>query len=70
MDSNLYIDAFEDALGVKIKDRRSFLMAFQGLVTSCKGSEDDGEENEDQGKRKGLPSVAIMLGKPGLKKAK
>lgn len=69
MDSSMYIEAFEDATGIKIKDRNGFMTAMRGIVRSCKeGNEDDGEdedEDEDQGKGKGLPSVALILGKKG-----
>jgi len=70
MDSNLYIDELESALGLKIKDRKAFMIAFSGLVSSCGENENGEDENEDQGQGKGVPSVAVMLGKPGLKKAK
>lgn len=67
MDSSMYIEAFEDATGIKVKDRNGFMTAMRGIVRSCKeGSEDDGEDkDEDQGKGKGLPSVALILGKKG-----
>jgi hypothetical protein len=60
----MYIDAFEDATGVKVKDRNGFMTAMKGLVNSCsEGGDTDGEEDEDEGQGKGMPGVAIMLGK-------
>lgn len=58
------LDELESSSDLKITDRKAFMAAFRGLMNCCSGEEesDDGEE-EDQGKGKGLPSVALVLGK-------
>ena len=64
MDPETLMDELESASDLKITDRKAFMAAFRGLVSCCSGGEEgsDGEE-EDQGKGKGLPSVALILGK-------
>jgi hypothetical protein len=62
-----HLDTMEDALGKPIEDREAFMAAFRGLMSCCddEGESEDGEENEGEQKGKGLPTVAIMLGKKG-----
>jgi len=57
-----HVRAMEAAMGVKFKDRAGVATAMRGMVDSCTG-DDDGEENEDQGKGKGLPSIGLILSK-------
>jgi hypothetical protein len=59
-EENAHLDTMEDALGSKITDRDAFMTAFRGLVSCCGESE---EEDEDDGEKKGLPGLAIVLGK-------
>lgn len=64
--SDAHLDALEDALGTKIKDREGFLEAFKGLVGCCSSEpeedEEDPEESGDEPTHKKGPSIAIVLG--------
>jgi len=61
-EENAHLDTMEDALYSTIADREAFMTAFRGLVSCCGESEDE-DENEDDGEKKGLPGLAIVLGK-------
>jgi hypothetical protein len=63
MDPEVFMDALEESSDLKITDRKAFMSAFRGLVNCCGEEESDDGEEEDQGKGKGLPSVALILGK-------
>jgi hypothetical protein len=60
-EENAHLDTMEDALGSKIADRDAFMTAFRGLVSCCGESEE--EDGEEKGQGKGLPGLAIVLGK-------
>ncbi len=64
---DLHLDAFESALGVKVKDRVTFMSALRGLVSCCEQDEDMESEDDDgqdhQGKGKGLLGALILPGK-------
>jgi hypothetical protein len=66
--AELHMDALEEALGTKIKDREAFMSAFRGLVSCCGDGEESEEESEgDEGSAPGPkkgPSIALILGKP------
>ena len=69
---DMHLDALEDALGTKIKDREGFIAAFRGLVSCCSGGdeEDVAEGPEEGGKSIGkAPSIAVILGGPAKKGA-
>lgn len=59
-----HLDAIEDALGTKIKNRPEFVSAFNGLVSCCGGEPDEDDSGEMEGDAmKSAPDIALVLGK-------
>lgn len=56
-----HLDALEDALGTKIKNRAGFVSALSGLVSCCGGESEESDDGESE--KSGPPDIAMVLGK-------